>query len=66
MPSEKNARALIFLLPDFAVTARSFGSFFEPFAKDSDMMLRTYALDRRGFGKSQGERGLLEINERAF
>ena len=66
MPSEKNARALIFFLPDFAVTARSFGSFFEPFAKDSDLMLRTYALDRRGFGKSQGERGLLEINERAF
>ena len=52
MPTDKNARALIFFLPDFAVTARSFGNFFEAFAKDSDLMLRTYSFDRRGFGKS--------------
>ena len=30
----KSANALIFFIPDFAVTARSFGSFFEAFSKD--------------------------------
>jgi len=50
--SGKNARALIFFIPDFAVTARSFGNFFESFANDSDLLLRTYSFDRRGFGKS--------------
>ena len=29
-------------------------------------MMRTYCFDRRGFGKSQGERGCLQTNERAF
>jgi len=59
MSSGKNAKALMFFLPDFAVTARSFGYFFEPYAKDSELMIRTYSFDRRGFGKSQGERGLM-------
>lgn len=66
MPSERNVRALLFFLPDFGVTARSFGSFFEGFSKDSGLMMRTYGLDRRGFGKSQSERGLLQVDERAF
>ena len=48
------------------MTAKNFGCFFEPFAKDSKMLIRTYSFDRRGFGKSQGERGLIEINERTF
>ena len=50
--SGKNAKALIFFIPDFAVTARSFGSFFESFASDSELLLQTYSFDRRGFGKS--------------
>ena len=53
-------------VPDFAVTARSFGSFFYPFANDSDLQMRTYSFDRRGFGTSQGERGLLNTSESAF
>ena len=51
-PTTKNPKALIFFLPDFGVTASSFGNFFEPFAKDSEIMMRTFSFDRRGFGKS--------------
>lgn len=64
--SGRNPNAIIFFVPDFAVTARSFGSFFFPFANDSELQMRTYCFDRRGFGTSQGERGLIETNELSF
>ena len=51
-PTSRNPRALLIFIPDFAVTARSFGNFFSPFAADSDLAMRTYSFDRRGFGKS--------------
>ena len=51
MNTSKNPKALIFFLPDFAVSAKNFGTFFEPFANDP-LMIRTYAFDRRGFGES--------------
>ena len=28
--------------------------------------MRTYCFDRKGFGRSQGERGKIKIDERAF
>ena len=62
-PSTKNPRAVIIFISDFGVTARSFGGFFTPFATDSELMMRTYCFDRRGFGKSEGERGLLKTGE---
>ena len=63
---EKNAKAIIFFLPDFGVTANSFGCFFESFAKDSETTIPTFSFDRRGFGMSQGERGKIKVDERAF
>ena len=65
-PLEKNAKAIMFYFPDFAVTGRSYGNFFEPFAKDSETVVPTFSFDRRGFGMSQGERGAIQVNERAF
>ena len=65
-PSARNAKAVMFFVPDFGVTCRSFGSFFYPFANDSDLMMPAYGFDRRGFGTSQGERGLLNTSEAAF
>ena len=65
-PTKKNAKAIIFFFPDFGVTARSFGGFFEAFANDSETMIPTFSFDRRGFGLSQGERGKITVNERAF
>ena len=64
--TNKNTKALIFFLPDFGVTAKSFGCFFENFANDSEINMRTYSFDRRGFGRSQGERGNINIDDRMF
>ena len=65
LSSLKNPKAIIFFVPDFAVSAKNFGVFFEPFTQDPYQM-RVYLSDRRGFGSSEGDRGSLDTSNRGF
>ena len=62
--STKNAKILVFFLPDFGLTAKNFGSLFSKMTNDHGA--RVYSFDRRGFGGSQGIRGEVTADERAF
>jgi pimeloyl-ACP methyl ester carboxylesterase len=62
--STKNAKALVFFLPDYAFTAKNFGSLFKQLTADHGA--RVYSFDRRGFGGSQGIRGQITSDDRAF
>ena len=48
--SKKNAKALMFFLPDFGVSAKNFGSLFTQICASENV--RAYSFDRRGFGWS--------------
>jgi hypothetical protein len=50
-----NPTALLFFLPGYGDYAKYYGYFFKKFAEKHS--IRTYAMDRRGFGESQGKRG---------
>jgi alpha-beta hydrolase superfamily lysophospholipase len=54
------AKALVFFLPDFGLSAKHFAGVF------CDKNYTTYSFDRRGFGMSQGVRGLITTDNRAF
>ena len=52
--SKGQPNALVFFLPGYGDHATHYGYFFKNWAEEH--RLRTYSMDRRGFGESQGRR----------
>eukprot|EP00347_Sterkiella_histriomuscorum_P004763 403359202 len=60
-PTQQNVKALLYFLPAYGDYCQNYGGFFKPFAQAG---IRVLAMDRRGFGLSQGKRG--QISERLY
>ena len=56
--------AIVFFMPGYGDHCKNYGYFFEKLAKDDGVI--TYAVDRRGFGESQGIRGDVQSEDVAI